>query len=125
MEDTITMSSREQRRAWVLSRVEAGEMGVPEAARLLGLSERSIRRLRIRFAREGPAGPATSIRTRRRRMLRSVRPSSLAASDTPISPASTRESTQARRCSLLDIVIVSSIHTGWTKSLTSWPGQSH
>jgi transposase len=56
MEDTITMSSREQRRAWVLSRIEAGEMGMPEAARLLGLSERSIRRLRTRFAREGPAG---------------------------------------------------------------------
>jgi hypothetical protein len=41
MEETITMSAREQRRAWVLSRVEAGEMGVAEAAGLLGLTERS------------------------------------------------------------------------------------
>jgi transposase len=56
MEETITMSRREQRRAWVLSRVEAEEMGVAEAARLLGLSERSVRRLRTRMRRDGPAG---------------------------------------------------------------------
>jgi len=34
----------------------SGEMGVAEAARLLSLSERSIRRLRARVARQGPAG---------------------------------------------------------------------
>jgi transposase len=56
MEETITMSGREQRRAWVLSRVEAGEMGMAEAARLLGLSERSVRRLRARMRQDGPAG---------------------------------------------------------------------
>jgi transposase len=56
MEETITMSGREQRRAWVLSRVEAGEMGMAEAGSLLGLSERSIRRLRSRMRLEGPAG---------------------------------------------------------------------
>jgi transposase len=56
MEETIRMSRREQRRAWVLSRVEAEEMSVPEAARLLGLTERSIRRLRERMRRAGPAG---------------------------------------------------------------------
>ena len=50
------MSAREQRRAWVLSRVEAEEIGMAEAARLLGLTERSVRRLRARMAREGPAG---------------------------------------------------------------------
>ena len=50
------MSGKEQRRAWVLSRVEAEEMSVAEAARLLGLSERSIRRLRSRMRRGGPAG---------------------------------------------------------------------
>ena len=50
------MSKREQRRAWVLSRVEAEEMGVAEAAGLLGLTERSIRRLRVRLAAQGPAG---------------------------------------------------------------------
>lgn len=50
------MSSREQRRALVLSRLMAGEMGLPEAARLLGLHERSIRRLRARMERDGPVG---------------------------------------------------------------------
>ena len=49
------MSKQEQRRAWVVSRVMAGELGVAEAARLLQLSERSIRRLRARMEREGPA----------------------------------------------------------------------
>jgi transposase len=56
MKETITMSSKEQRRAWVLSRLSAGELGIAEAARALGLSERSIRRLRSRLAGDGPAG---------------------------------------------------------------------
>ena len=50
------MSSREQRRAWVSSKLVAGEFGVAEASRLSGLSERSIRRLRGRLERDGPAG---------------------------------------------------------------------
>jgi Winged helix-turn helix len=50
------MSGREQRRAWVLSRVEAGEMGVAETAGLLSPSERCIRRLRSRMRTDGPAG---------------------------------------------------------------------
>ena len=50
------MSGKEQRRAWVLSRVEAEEMSVTEAARLLGLTERSVRRLRARVKRDGPGG---------------------------------------------------------------------
>ena len=50
------MSSKEQRRAWVLSRLSAGELGIAEAARALGLSERSVRRLRSRLAGDGPAG---------------------------------------------------------------------
>lgn len=50
------MSKREQQRALVVMRLMSGEMGVPEAARLLGLSERSIRRLRARMERDGPAG---------------------------------------------------------------------
>jgi len=60
MEETITMSTKEQRRAWVVSRVEAGEMGVTEAARLLGLTERSVRRLRTRMEREGRTGSLNS-----------------------------------------------------------------
>ncbi len=50
------MSSREQRRAWVLSKLMAGELGAAEAAGLLGLSGRSIRRLRAKVERDGPAG---------------------------------------------------------------------
>jgi transposase len=56
MKESITMSSREQRRAWVLSKLMADELGPAEAARLLGLSVRSIRRLRARVERDGPAG---------------------------------------------------------------------
>lgn len=50
------MSSREQRRAWVLSKLMAGELEVAEAVGLLRLSGRSIRRLRARMERDGPAG---------------------------------------------------------------------
>lgn len=50
------MSTMEQRRAWVLTKVMAGEVEVAEAAELLGLSVRSVWRLRRRFAEEGPAG---------------------------------------------------------------------
>ena len=50
------MSRTEQRRAWVITRVVSGELTVAEAAELLGLTERSIHRLRARMEREGPAG---------------------------------------------------------------------
>lgn len=50
------MTTVEQRRAWVLTKVIAGEVEVAEAAGLLGLSERSIWRLKRRFGKEGPAG---------------------------------------------------------------------
>ena len=50
------MSHTEQRRTWVLARLLTGELTRTEAAELLGLSERSIRRLRARLGCEGPAG---------------------------------------------------------------------
>jgi transposase len=56
MRETITMTTVEQRRAWVLTKVMAGEVEVGEAAELLGLSVRSVWRLKRRFADEGPAG---------------------------------------------------------------------
>lgn len=49
------MTTREQRRAWVLTKLLCGELTVPEVALVLGLSERSVWRLRAAFAREGPA----------------------------------------------------------------------
>jgi transposase len=56
MKETITMSRTEQRRAWVVTKVSEDELTMAEAAELLGLTERSIRRLRARLGREGPAG---------------------------------------------------------------------
>ena len=50
------MSSKEQRRTWVISRLMDGELGTLEAGHALGLSERSIRRLRARMERVGLAG---------------------------------------------------------------------
>lgn len=49
------MTEREQRRAWVLTKVLVGEITVSEAAELLGLSERSVWRLKRAFANDGPA----------------------------------------------------------------------
>ena len=50
------MTSREQHRAWVLTRVAGGELTMTEAAGRLGLSERHVWRLRVTFERDGPAG---------------------------------------------------------------------
>ena len=50
------MTTVEQRRAWVVTKVMAGDVEVSEAAELLGLSVRSVWRLKRRFTEEGPAG---------------------------------------------------------------------
>ena len=50
------MSIEEQRRTMVLTGVVAGSVSMVEAAALLGLSERSVWRLKRRFLAEGPAG---------------------------------------------------------------------
>ena len=50
------MTTVEQRRAWVVAKVMAGEVEVGEAAELLGLSVRSVWRLKRRFGEDGPAG---------------------------------------------------------------------
>ncbi len=49
------MTTTDQRRAWVLTKVLCDELTVHEAAAILGLSERSVWQLRPRFAAEGPA----------------------------------------------------------------------
>lgn len=56
MEKTITMSSTEQRRAWVLTRVLKGEWTMAAGAASLDLSERQLWRLRVAYERDGPAG---------------------------------------------------------------------
>lgn len=56
METTITMTAKEQRRAWVLAKLLKGERTMAEAAAALELSERQLWRLRTAFERAGPAG---------------------------------------------------------------------
>lgn len=50
------MTTVEQRRACVVTKVMAGELTAAEAGGLLGLSERSVCRLKGRFIAAGPAG---------------------------------------------------------------------
>ena len=49
------MTSREQRRGMVLTKLLVGEVTVAEAAELLGISERQVWRLKAAFERAGPA----------------------------------------------------------------------
>lgn len=49
------MTTADQQRAWILTKVLCDELTVREAAVFLGLSDRSVWRLRARFAAEGPA----------------------------------------------------------------------
>jgi hypothetical protein len=56
MRETITMTTVEQRRAWALTKAIAGEVEVAEAAELLGLSVRTVWRLKRRFVDEARAG---------------------------------------------------------------------
>src|SRR5436190_9953741 len=65
METTITMTAREQRRAWVLTRVLKHELTMTEAADMIGLSERQLWRLRVAFEADGPAGLVHGNRGRR------------------------------------------------------------
>jgi transposase len=55
MRETITMTSNEQRRAWLLTQLAIGELTVAEVAVLMSLSVRQVWRLRAAFEREGPA----------------------------------------------------------------------
>ena len=57
------MTSREQRRAWILTRVVKHELTMTEAAELVGLSVRQLWRLRVAFEHwvtepDSPAFPA-------------------------------------------------------------------
>jgi hypothetical protein len=75
MQETITMTSREQRRAWILTKLLVGEVTTAEAAALLGRSERQVWRLRRAFERDGPAALVHGNRGRpsRRRLAEPVR----------------------------------------------------
>jgi transposase len=50
---TLTLSTRHQRRAEVLTRLSAGQLSTLDAAQLLGVTLRQVQRLRRRFAAQG------------------------------------------------------------------------
>ena len=64
MRETITLNSKEQKRLMVLSKVDRGELPAAQAAALLGLSVRQVRRMLAAYRREGAAGLAHGNRGR-------------------------------------------------------------
>ena len=54
-EETITLNTQEQKRAMILNRVQAGQLSVAEAAEVLDLSARHVRRMLAAYEKEGPA----------------------------------------------------------------------
>ena len=50
---TLNLTAKDQRRVEIMSRLKAGVLRVGDAAELLGVSPRQVRRLRQRFAQEG------------------------------------------------------------------------
>ncbi|MFN8623233.1 MAG: helix-turn-helix domain-containing protein [Chloroflexota bacterium] len=54
--DDITLTPEEQRRSTVLARLLSGDLGIEEAAAMLGLSVRQTWRLKVRFLDHGAAG---------------------------------------------------------------------
>ena len=50
---TLTLSNKQLRRAEILTRLISGKLSTAEAAQLLGLTSRQVRRLRSRFSAEG------------------------------------------------------------------------
>lgn len=65
MEGMVILNKREQKRLMVLNHVEKGEMGGGEAAVVLDLSLRHVRRLLAAYRREGAAGLAHGNRGRK------------------------------------------------------------
>jgi len=71
----VTLSKREQQRAHVLVQVVEGHLAVPDAARLLSVSFRHLRRLLARVRHHGPAALAHGNRGRvsSRRLAEAIR----------------------------------------------------
>jgi transposase len=55
-ESTVSLSPREQRRGVVLNQLLGGTLSSEQAAVLLGVSIRQLRRLKSRYQADGPAG---------------------------------------------------------------------
>ena len=54
-EETITLNTQEQKRAMVLNQIQAGQLSVAQAAGVLDLSARHVRRILAAYEKEGPA----------------------------------------------------------------------
>jgi transposase len=65
MKETITLNTQEQKRVMVLNRLLVGQLTAPEAAVLLDLSERQVRRLCAAYRKEGEARLAHGNRGRK------------------------------------------------------------
>jgi transposase len=65
MEETITLNTQEQKRVMVLNRLLVGQLTAAEAAVLLNLSERQVRRLSAAYQQEGAAALAHGNRGRK------------------------------------------------------------
>ena len=53
---TVTLNQKQQRKVDILTRLEAGAVDVGMAGELLGISARQLRRVRVRFRKEGFGG---------------------------------------------------------------------
>ena len=56
MKECITLNNKEQRRLMVVSKIDRGELRATDAAVVLGLSLRQVRRLQRAYRQEGAAG---------------------------------------------------------------------
>ena len=65
MKETITLNTQEQKRVMVLNRLLVGQLTAAEAAVLLKLSERQVRRLCAAYRKEGAAALAHGNRDRK------------------------------------------------------------
>jgi transposase len=65
MKETITLNTQEQKRVMVLNRLLVGQLTAAEAAVLLSLSERQVRRLSAAYRKEGAAALAHGNRGRK------------------------------------------------------------
>src|SRR3989304_1270359 len=65
MREMVTLNRKEQQKVMVLNRLERGELGGKEAAVLVGLSLRQVRRLLADYRKEGVAALAHGNRGRR------------------------------------------------------------
>jgi transposase len=65
MKETITLNAHEQKRLMVLNRLVVGQLTAAEAAEVLDLSERQVRRLLAAYRKEGAAALAHGNRGRK------------------------------------------------------------